>query len=62
MQRIAIAPSTTNTKKTAGIAQLFRILWPVKTRKRKLDVNGLSDHLKRDMGFLDGGDTKGRRR
>jgi hypothetical protein len=62
MQRIAIAPSTINTKKTAGLVRLFRILWPVKTPSRKLDVNGLSDHLKRDMGFLDGGDTKGRRR
>jgi hypothetical protein len=62
MQRITIAPSTINAKKTTGIVQIFRIFWPVKTRKKTLDVNGLSDHLKRDMGFLDGGDTKGRRR
>ena len=34
----------------------FTALRP-QSRKRILDVRTLSDHLKRDMGFLDGNDT-----
>jgi len=31
-------------------------------RRARLDVGSLSDHLKRDMGFLDGKDPSGKRR
>ena len=31
------------------------------TRKRVLDARDLPDHLKRDLGFLDGNDPCGRR-
>ncbi len=36
--------------------------WPKRrARKRLLDARDLSDHLKRDVGFLDGNDPSGRR-
>jgi hypothetical protein len=31
-------------------------------RRDQLDVRGLSEHLKRDMGFLDGNDPSGKHR
>lgn len=34
----------------------------MRSRKRVLDVRDLPDHLKRDMGFLDGQNPCGRRR
>lgn len=34
----------------------------LRTRKRVLDARDLPDHLKRDMGFLDGNNPCGRRR
>jgi hypothetical protein len=38
-----------------------RFAWlAARTSRRRLDVRRLSDHLKRDMGFLDGNDPLGR--
>jgi hypothetical protein len=33
---------------------------PLRTRRQFLDVRTLPDHLKRDMGFMDGNDPAGR--
>ncbi|MBE1206479.1 hypothetical protein [Aminobacter carboxidus] len=43
---------------TSRLAAVFG--W--RSRKRLLDVRDLPDHLKRDMGYLDGNDPCGRRR
>jgi hypothetical protein len=41
---------------------ISRFAWPgARTPRGRLDVGRLSDHLKRDMGFLDGNDPLGRR-
>lgn len=43
---------------TSRLAAVFGL----RSRKRLLDVRDLPDHLKRDMGYLDGNDPGGRRR
>ena len=48
------------TLKFRGFLARFLSVRPVgsrASRHRVLDVRRLSDHLKRDMGFLDGGPT-----
>ena len=42
------------------LAATLLVSWRARDRQL-LDVNGLSDHLKRDMGFLDGVPTVKRR-
>lgn len=42
---------------TARLAAVFG----VRSRRRVLDARDLSDHLKRDVGFLDGNNPCGRR-
>lgn len=44
-----------------SLKSLLASAFKLRSRKRVLDVRGLSDHLKRDMGFLDGNDPCGRR-
>ena len=42
---------------------ISRLAWlGARTPRGRLDVGRLSDHLKRDMGFLDGNDPLGRHR
>ena len=43
-------------------ARLAAALLPVRRRHKRplLDARDLSDHLKRDLGFLDGNDPNGR--
>ena len=42
---------------------ISRFAWlGARTPRDRLDIRGLSDHLKRDMGFLDGNDPLGRHR
>jgi hypothetical protein len=42
---------------------ISRFAWiGVRSPRGRLDVRRLSDHLKRDMGFLDGNDPLGRHR
>ena len=58
-----MAYSSEITKMQAWLAVLARALPMFEGRRRigTLDVRSLSDHLKRDMGFLDGQPTDKRR-
>jgi hypothetical protein len=52
------------TFSTSPFLRAFRqIAWPrIGHRRALLDIRGLPDHLKRDMGILDGNDPAGRRK
>jgi hypothetical protein len=53
--------TTQNHRWISGL--MPRIGWLLGARKREmLDISGLSDHLRRDMGLLDGNDPSGRHR
>lgn len=40
----------------------FKAAFGLRPRRRLFDARDFSDHLKRDLGFLDGNDPSGRRR
>ena len=49
------------TRVQGWLSRLVSLLPATQRKQRVLDVRTLSDHLKRDMGFLDGTPTAKRR-
>lgn len=56
----AVQASFTHSE-PVSLASRLAAVFKLRSRKRVLDVRDLSDHLKRDMGFLDGNHPHGRR-